>query len=307
MTGKTDRSWQHFYIWADFNNPELCPIMHLMTYLYIMEWKGGHLLPTADELKNPPLDGFCKTWLPYDLYSHRFKSMCKNILKRDGPFGFHTCRKSGYLFAIWGGATFESVMQSARHKDVVTAKKYEQDARSLLNVHEKNQQLGTITPWVPIYVKYVQMHASANERGSRHSLPVSKMTSKYLENLCHVKRSSITFGVQYVLNLALEYRPSKSSREKLKQWVDENAKPGAQVETLWTIFEDHSAKISLNTRENISSNAQTIPDSIAVNSIAVVNLIESNAVEQQATQNKKRKRVGGFDFEGIDLLKKLKG
>jgi hypothetical protein len=53
---------------------------------------------------------------------------------RRGPWGTHTMRKTGYLVAIWGGGTVENIMLSARHATVDSAKRYYQDAGSLLQM-----------------------------------------------------------------------------------------------------------------------------------------------------------------------------
>jgi hypothetical protein len=97
---------------------------------------GGHLFPSGTELLNPPHDGVYKTRMPYEFFSSKFKSLCEELFNRKRPWGTHSCRKTGYLFAIWSGATFDMVMQSARHSDVMTAKKYERDARALMALAE---------------------------------------------------------------------------------------------------------------------------------------------------------------------------
>jgi hypothetical protein len=59
-------------------------------------------------------------------------------LKRSGPFGTHSIRKTGYLLAIWGNGHFALIMQAARHKDVASALKYSKDAGALLKIANLN-------------------------------------------------------------------------------------------------------------------------------------------------------------------------
>lgn len=39
--------------------------------------------------------------ISYKEFMAEFKKICARILRRSGPFGLHTLRKTGYLFASW--------------------------------------------------------------------------------------------------------------------------------------------------------------------------------------------------------------
>ena len=60
--------------------------------------------------------------------------MCKTLFLREGPWGTHSHRKTGYLFSVWKGGNYLQIMKSARHKDVQSAQKYSLDAEYLHNL-----------------------------------------------------------------------------------------------------------------------------------------------------------------------------
>lgn len=39
--------------------------------------------------------------ISYKEFLSEFKKICAKVLRRSGPFGLHTPRKTGYLFASW--------------------------------------------------------------------------------------------------------------------------------------------------------------------------------------------------------------
>ena len=61
-------------------------------------------------------------------------------LSKDLNIGAATFCKTGYLFGVFGGGKFEDLMDSARHKSIVNAKKYCKDAQSL---YERHLETGT--------------------------------------------------------------------------------------------------------------------------------------------------------------------
>jgi hypothetical protein len=121
------------------------------------------------------------------------------LFTRDGPWGTHTCRKTGYLFAVWGGGSFESIMTSARHKDILTAKKYERDAKYLLEVSKINgfSLKGTGSSWKPIYIESVQLGRSIGERTAT-TKSLLELATDWLSKST-ISPTSVNFSVSYVL------------------------------------------------------------------------------------------------------------
>jgi hypothetical protein len=66
-------------------------------------------------------------------YENRFIKAVRSVLTRQGTWGTHTLRKTGYLMALWGDAELEQVKLSARHKSTKSAEVYFSDAKTILN------------------------------------------------------------------------------------------------------------------------------------------------------------------------------
>jgi hypothetical protein len=139
VRGKTDREFVHLKLSRDMQNPQLCPILHLLAYIYLTGYKGGHLFPTDKELQARPADGIFKTYRKYnDTLVELTECFAKILSRNRKDFGTHTLRKTAYLFAIWAMGknwtddTFHIIMDSARHDDETTARKYARGARSTL-------------------------------------------------------------------------------------------------------------------------------------------------------------------------------
>lgn len=123
MQGKTDKHPVTLQLWRDKLNPELCPIVNLQLYSYLIGIKGillclmpgGHLFPTLHEIESKPSDGIYRSCLSGQSYRDKFQDKCNTLFKRKGKWGTHTCRKTAYLLAVWGGGTFQTIMRSARH------------------------------------------------------------------------------------------------------------------------------------------------------------------------------------------------
>ncbi len=167
--------------------------------MYLLKIKDGHLFPAKEELLNPPADGAYKSWMSYETYLTKIRNICDKLFTRDGPWGTHTCRKTGYLFAVWGGGSFESIMSSARHSDINTAKKYERDAKYLLEVAKINgfALKGTVSIWKPIFIESVQLGRSIGERTATTKSLLELATNWLAKS--SMTPTSVNFSVSYVL------------------------------------------------------------------------------------------------------------
>jgi hypothetical protein len=63
IKGKSDNAFKNLMLWKDDENPELCPILHLLLYVHMIGIKDGHLFPTHKELSNVPGHRLVKTHL----------------------------------------------------------------------------------------------------------------------------------------------------------------------------------------------------------------------------------------------------
>ena len=146
VQGKTDKQPVTLLLYPDTDNPELCPITNLLIYIYMLEMEGGKLVPTLDEINNPPADRVYTTYLEYQQYQKRFQKECETLFQRKGPFGTHTLRKTGYLMSIWAGASFSDAMKSARHLDVKSAQLYERDCKALKELQTQEMKMKLLKP-----------------------------------------------------------------------------------------------------------------------------------------------------------------
>jgi hypothetical protein len=50
--GKNDAVPVTLVLWADDTNPEFCPVLHLLVYLYLLGHESGYLFPNYNCMKN---------------------------------------------------------------------------------------------------------------------------------------------------------------------------------------------------------------------------------------------------------------
>ena len=116
VMGKCDGKEVNLWIWADDENPELCPVRHLLVYMYLAEIKGGYLFPKKAELlgkEEPseieegdktiykPRDGVYKHALPYSSFLPTFKKIVEQCLpKKALRIGLHMLRKTANLLGV---------------------------------------------------------------------------------------------------------------------------------------------------------------------------------------------------------------
>ena len=153
--GKTDKVMKTMILWRDHHNPKFCFGLHLQFYMYLTGWRGGQLFPNIHELLYPPADLVFLTALGSQVFDFKLKDVAQKLFlpmrterfhveehplmeveegvihstrrKKTPTWGSQSCRKTGYLFAIWGGGEMSAIMYSARHIKAETAVKYALD------------------------------------------------------------------------------------------------------------------------------------------------------------------------------------
>lgn len=115
IKGKTDKVIRNMILWAYDDAPLLCPVRHLLAYVHLCEIKDGLLFPS---FKNPSKPR------SYESVMDTLNSRFVHILNRNARLTTHTFRKTGYLFALWGGADLQTARVSARHKSDIMAQRY---------------------------------------------------------------------------------------------------------------------------------------------------------------------------------------
>ncbi|KAJ3267890.1 hypothetical protein HDV01_003801, partial [Terramyces sp. JEL0728] len=332
VQGKTDKHPVTLQLWRDKLNPELCPIVNLQLYSYLIGIKGillclmlgGHLFPTLQEIESKPSDGIYRSCLSGQSYRDKFQDKCNILFKRKGKWGTHTCRKTAYLFAVWGGGTFQTIMRSARHSDIKTAQRYERDADAALKVSKFNKKFDhfKIEPWVPIRVESLQMVQVLNSEGSAGYRPLLEIATYYIEEMCGVDKDDLNFSINWLFNKMSSYNNTDNLEEKFKekitQWVQPEFAQKILEEAL--ILADVKVRNALLGREMLVNNdsdhngnprpkkrrkrnnhlelanAERVQSTITIEDTEVV----------QSDSNKRQRASGEVDFPKRTELSKMK-
>ena len=219
VKGKCDGRWVTLKLHRKDDCTDLCPVRHLLAYVYAADIKDGWLFPN---LKNRDMP------LQYNSILGHLKRTCKKLMDRQKNITLHSFRKTAYLFAEWGmngvkttanqsastHAGLHEVMVSARHKNLETAQRYMLDARGLL------QSLEIENPRARFEVPKFEVSAVIDERAHQQCVENSKFTSLYdcaveffdLMGLCNHRRSRE--GLFLITN-AVNYHPKKCPDQRL--------------------------------------------------------------------------------------------
>jgi hypothetical protein len=169
-----------------------------MAYIYMIEWKGGYLFPTAKELANPPSDGIYKTCISADELRIEVTEICQGVLKRMDKLALHFTRSTGYLFAIWrfvGPADKLGIAQAAGHcvnnrGGNHTISGYIHDADSVKHSFslapggmKKEERLG---PWKNPYNEGGPAQIAAASESSKWHKPLPEIARGFVEEVVMV-------------------------------------------------------------------------------------------------------------------------
>ncbi|KAI9345454.1 hypothetical protein DFJ73DRAFT_489404 [Zopfochytrium polystomum] len=99
IKGKKDNQPNQLILWADHKNPALCPVRHLLLYIHLSGLKSGYLFASAEVWKCSDRGHHCshEDALSYGSFQQYFQHLCETVIKRDGKFGSHSIRKTGYV------------------------------------------------------------------------------------------------------------------------------------------------------------------------------------------------------------------
>jgi hypothetical protein len=177
VKGKQDGRIVHLWIWADDECPDLCPVRHLLVYLFKTKHKGGPLFPTATELlqrKPENWNGLYTTQVSYDSFREDMTKLYNECLfERNLKVGLQMFRKTAYLLGIWGDGKWASLKQSGRHQTESSADLYKKDAETLKlidNVFKDKEN--RVSTWIPIYCEAPSQATYLNLESSAFALPL---------------------------------------------------------------------------------------------------------------------------------------
>ena len=82
--GKTDKKWQYRWLWANEKYPDICPVRHLLVYLYLTGIKKDYLFPPHSCFVD--MEEVCKSGtfgqihLPYVTFQAGFKQLVQETV-----------------------------------------------------------------------------------------------------------------------------------------------------------------------------------------------------------------------------------
>ena len=281
-------------LWSDDTLPELCPVRHLLAYFSLTRIKKGFLFPSVKEMMSgkPPDDGHYKTTLKYSDVNQRMRKVFARITGRDlGAFTTHTLKKSGVLFAVWGGAETADIMQACRHRNLDTAIRYRRDANYMLEIHRRHGPV-TIPKWVPTFCLDTQsaVNKNASNVGNFNSLLFH--ADEFMKE-CGISRTHpfATKPVQ-VFDACLKYQRNLSDEEIL-----EDALSKVQDQGLRNLVRDVVKRlVATNIRNARSQILRDLREAEGQND-------EEETVTEQPNEQQpppaKRKRGGNMDLKDL--------
>jgi len=228
IQGKTDQQEVLLRLFADDDNPDLCPVRALSVYCYLIGIKDGYIFPSSIELvgdKNGEkrvTDGIFKTTICYSTFNDILKSLTKIALRprRGGvKVGSHTFRKTGYLLAYWGGASDVELMQTARHKTQSIIPTYKKDAAGNLAIHEEiPHHLNRVSKWRSIIISGKGANAEfVNTLGGSIPKRFDEIGSFFVEQILQVSQwHPMAKSPKYLMEVAESYVAKKPPDQRIK-------------------------------------------------------------------------------------------
>ena len=241
VKGKVDEEEVGLRLSADHEFPDLCPIRHLMVYMYLLSWKGGYLFPTQEEMENPPEDGIYKTTADYDGIMVHLIQVCGEVLGEQEGFkvGTHSFRKTGCLFAIFGQCNRDDLKPSMRHskksKDTST---YVSDADALYQKHKRDPHPhNNVRKWKCIRVESHRNNARMSNVSGHIHKPLAKLPTFFVETLLGCRPDhTLTRDAGHLIKTAHNWGPiAMSGSTELEVFSERNRLGPEQVQELYRI------------------------------------------------------------------------
>ncbi|TPX74577.1 hypothetical protein CcCBS67573_g04170 [Chytriomyces confervae] len=232
LLGKADVRPVNVIMWRIDDFPMLCPLKHLLAWIFLSGISSGYLFPSKHELErilearktNPGSHIHCKEGISYESVLSQIKSTCRTCIpNRDGPFGTHCMRKTGYLLAYWGGGEDSDVFKCARHRTPAMGANYKRDALGLMAVaNARNGNEGEIVApkFKPIFVQDIQLTRSVNrthDLGIPTDKSVYSVAYKFITQDCKVSSDNPLITPIYISNAISNASRTRTVRQELDQ------------------------------------------------------------------------------------------
>jgi hypothetical protein len=318
VMGKCDKKEHGIWIWADDENPDLCPIRPLLIYVWLLHIRSGSLFPKTAEFtatQQPPLvvppndktvykpvDGEFVTQVQYDTFLKSFKKICEKSVPdiADLKVGLHMFRKTAYLLGIWGKGEWGELMESARHTTDRHAKTYRKDAlakKVLADTYQDPEN--NVSDWKPVHSGEVEQSAYINLPSTAFNLQLATVAEQFVKGTLGFKdghpfqHSQVT-----LLEAAHKYTPSPSVEDELKHFAeDELHLQGEAKEKFFNFFQRAVCQKFKEWRD---------ASDLSAFSAAEQQLVAIDDTPQLPSQSTKRKRGGENDLPGYKEVANMK-
>jgi hypothetical protein len=327
VKGKCDPKPVTLMIFSDDDNPEFCPVRHLLAYIERAGIKKGFLFPPDVDLTNGKADGHYKSHVTY---KHWLKMMryllgrgCLKLKLGKGCLGTHTLRKTGYLFAYWGvmGAKFwrqaeptdknvpelalSNIMKAARHRTVANAGSYQQDAATVLAIIEREQhpEMQRVSRWESIYLNENGNANYVNAASLVFQKPLVELADYFFVECLHLK--SANSDISTLMGLICSIRPIQSKEDQLMKLLEKyvpDALKNEAIELLagsiseaFAFLQHGGAAVGDEDTAATTTGAARSASAAAVSRSTASRPATSSTIEGQPKKKKQRVRKGGDD------------
>jgi hypothetical protein len=185
VKGKKDKTHKLLVLWRCDEVPTLCPVRHLLFYLRLRGIKNGYIFPQFSNNERFPYKNFG------ELIGKKFPP----ILGDERKLTTHFYRKTAYLFAVFGGGTFDIIRVAARHKSSDVAMQYFHDALTLKNMAEERGVINMenrVGTWRPSYLVSTENALSLNTSMYGHrSITLYDLATSYSVKVCGIQSTTI--------------------------------------------------------------------------------------------------------------------
>jgi hypothetical protein len=293
-------------LYSDNNIRSLCPVTVLLVWMKVTGIKTGYLFTKPESLRKLAaggslIDSFTEK-MPYETFNTRFKALCGTVVRRDGPFGSHTCRKTGYLIAVWGGGEEGDIMKAARHTVLPTASTYKRDAKALLDFDLHNGSIHHLgIKWKPIKIESTQLASSLNSMSLKAPIPLPALAHIFFQTFVQLPQNRYYESISMINHLAQQYVKPKTIEDQLRTLLK-----GYNIT-------DHTlmAAIQQIIAQEVSRNLDSARDSLARNQIdygpkTLSSSSNNNDVQLPGPKSSKKRVAGENDLQGRHEVAKIK-
>jgi hypothetical protein len=297
IQGKSDVVPVTLMLWEVDDIPELCPIRSLLLYIHILGNESGFLFPPKKDITTNKKH--YDVHIPLCTYQDRFFALCKGVVARGGPFGSHSCRKTGYLLAVWGKGDNVEIKRSARHKTDHCVEKYRKDSQFLLLLAEKNNPSlkGVISMWKPSFIEDIQLGRSINSRCYNNWEALKTLSDNFVFGKLKIDSEHPQRNISFLFQKANEYKSTSSIEEQIETYLSKLDNTSATE--LKYLIQRYAQETTRSSLENIENNFLESPKEEIL-------AIEETIANQGDSVLKKRKRGGENDLSLRNSLKLLK-